>query len=387
MIELVKILIIGLIIFSSLFILAYPIHIFLTYLKNKRFSHITTCEDAISILVPVKGLDEGAFDNYQSYFDQILPDGSEIIFSVEDEEDPAVPILKQICELNSLRRSKIIFSGKDDVHEGKMHNLTEGLKHAEGKLIVFIDSDVRLTNASYIYDFVTPLYDTTVGMVTCFQACYKASTLGSGLIGIMSNADMVGYFSTLYVYDRLDVANGAVLALKKESLEEIGGLKDLRNTILNDTGLARKVTASGKKIAFSLSPARIYSHKSTIREWWRQATRWHVAMYSYMNLFEYFLYAITRLGLFFSMLYIFLSNGSLTSMILASCVIAARTVSFAVINGFIIKDKSSWKYFGLIYLIDLLNIVFILKPVFSKKIFWRGRSYLVQKNAYLKPFR
>lgn len=52
-------------------------------------------DEAISILVPVCGLDAGAWENWLSLCQQDYPD-YEVLFGVVDPGDPAVPILEEL---------------------------------------------------------------------------------------------------------------------------------------------------------------------------------------------------------------------------------------------------------------------------------------------------
>lgn len=385
MIYIIEILVLIVIAISSLFILLYPLHAFIARSKNRHLRRLRNYEGSLSIIIPVKGLDVGALDNFQTYFLQILNNEYEIIFCIEEESDPAVRVIREVCELNNNVTSKIIFSGKNVRYEGKMHNLTEALKHACGSVVVFIDSDVRLINQNYISDFIKPLVEDEVGLITCFQACYGARTIGAGLISIMSNADLMGYFVSLYSWGKLDLANGAVLAIRKDVLDSIGGLSDLRNKVLNDAALARKIVNIDKEIILADSPARIYSGDAKIGDWWHQASRWHIAIKSFVKPIEYLLFGITRLGLFFAVIYFLFTPISQLSALVLAIPVLSRTLSLALINGIFIRDMSTWKYFWLIYIIDLCNVIFLIKPFFTRRILWRGRRYIVLDNADTIP--
>ena len=77
--------------------------------SKKRYSRLPTSDappppldpatDAIppvSILRPLRGLDCNLYENLEASFRQDYPD-FEIIFSVADEADAAIPIVKELC--------------------------------------------------------------------------------------------------------------------------------------------------------------------------------------------------------------------------------------------------------------------------------------------------
>ncbi|UCC44608.1 MAG: glycosyltransferase [Candidatus Zixiibacteriota bacterium] len=374
-----------LIVLPSLLILFYPLCV---WLAKRRFRHARREVDSwpdLSVIVPVRGLDDGARENLRSLFSQNYAGKVEIIFSLEDEQDPAVKVIREIIAEHSEAESRIVFSGSDKEYRGKIHNLVEALKISQSEAVMFVDSDVRMTSDDYLTRFVEPLGYDEVGLVTCYQAVYAAKSLGAGLIALMINADLMGYFSTLFALGRLNLANGAILALRREVVDRIGGLADLRNTILNDTAVARKVARLSKQIILADRVACVYSQHSTIVDWWHQVSRWHIAMRSYMRLPEYAVYGLSRLSLLMAAVYVVIAPLTVFSIIILTVPLLSRTVSLALINLFFLRDRSTWSYFGLIYLLDLGNVLFLLTPFFTRKIVWRGRSYRVGNHATLEP--
>jgi len=385
MIAIVEAWVVVLVVVPSLLVLLYPLSVHLARRRFQRLRSKESCWPDLSVIVPVKGLDAGARYNFESLFSQDYPGKFEIIFALEDEFDPAVELIRKVMSQYPKTDSTIVLSGAGKEYTGKIHNLVEGLRVSRGEAIMFVDSDVRMTSKNYFSRFVGPLRREEVGLVTCYQAVSGAESLGAGLIAVMTNADLIGYFSVLYAFGKLNMANGAILSIRREVVDRIGGLADLRNTVLNDTAIARKIGKLGQRIVLADVPARVYSARSTVSEWWQQVSRWHIAMNSYMRPLEYARYGLTRLAMLAAVLYFVMAPLTTLSVCVLALPIAARTVSLALINLLFLRDRSTWKYFGLIYLIDLFNIVFLLTPFFTRKIMWRGRSYRVGKHATLEP--
>lgn len=374
-----------LIIIPSLVILFYPLSAWAAQLKFRRAQREIDSWPELSVIVPVKGLDDGARVNFRSLFSQSYAGKLEIIFSLEDESDPAVTAIREIIAEYPDIESRIVFSGSGTKYRGKIHNLVEALKTSRGGSVLFVDSDVRMVSDDYFARFVEPLSREEVGLVTCYQAVYSAKALGAGLIALMINAEMIGLFSSLFVLRRFNLANGAILALRREVIDEIGGLTDLRNTILNDTAIARKVASLNKRIILTDRPACIHSQHSTVADWWRQVSRWHIAMRSYLPLHEYIVYGLFRLALPMAIVYAAVNPMTFFPLAVLLIPLLVRTLSLALINLFFLRDRGTWKFFGLIYLIDLSYVLFLLIPFFTRKVVWRGRSYRVGRKATLQP--
>jgi ceramide glucosyltransferase len=385
MADILQIPVLLLVVLPSVLILAYPLFIRLAQKKFRRTLCNVESWPTLSVIVPLHGVDEGLRDNLRSWLSQKYEGTFEIIFSIEDESDSAVRVIREVIHDYPNTEARLLFSGSGTNHRGKIHNLVEALKTSYAETVMFLDSDVRLVSDDYLSYLVSPLVHSEVGLVTCAQVVYGPQSLGAGLITVMTNADLPGYFSTLFVTGNLNVANGAIMALRRDVVEQVGGLADLRNTVLNDTALARKVTAIGKQILLADRPALVYSGKSTLTDWWYQSCRWHVAMKSYLRFFEYVAYALSRIGLLTAALYVVFSPLTWFTACTLAVPLVSRTISFAATSLLVLRRRGPWRYFALIYLTDLMNPLFVLVPFITKKIVWRGRTYLVNRNAVIHP--
>ena len=381
MIMIVQILLIALIIFSAIFVLLYPISSTLYFTKIKRQRHPLDFYPSITIMIPVKGLDVQALENFSSMYDQNYPGKYDILYCVESDDDPCVSVIRKIICLYPKIESRLAFSGQDHEFIGKMHNLAACLPLVKNDIIVFIDSDARLVYPDSLKELAELLDVDGIGLVTCHQACYDSQNISAALIALLINSDLLGYFSFLAVAGKLNFANGATMAVKRSILEKSGGLIPLRNRVLNDTAIARRILALDKRIMLASFPAHIHMGESTLIQWWNQTHRWHVGMKSFMSWPEYCAFGATRSGLFCAIISVTLFPGIIAGLYLISGVLLARTISLFLVNLLHVKDKSTWKYFPLIYILDLLDIIFWISPFISNRVSWRGRRYKIYRKG------
>src|SRR5580658_4482388 len=131
----------------------------------------------VSILKPVRGLDREAYENFASFCRLDYPD-YEIVFAVQEESDPAVPVIRKViadfpeCEI------RLLIGIENLGPSAKVCKLARLVHDARNDLFVISDSDVRV-EPDYLRMIVEPFRDPKVGVVTAlFRGNVKAN-LGS----------------------------------------------------------------------------------------------------------------------------------------------------------------------------------------------------------------
>src|SRR5580698_3570061 len=120
----------------------------------------------VSLLKPVHGVDFGSLENFESFCRQNYPD-YEILFAVNDDSDPAVPLIREVAARFPERNIRLISGAPQIGANKKVNNLIELNRAARREIIILTDGDVRVL-PNYLREVVAPFADPKTGAVTSF---------------------------------------------------------------------------------------------------------------------------------------------------------------------------------------------------------------------------
>ena len=354
-----------------------------SYLRRKR-EPLPPNKDLppISIIKPVRGLDQEAEENFRSFIEADYPAASEVIFCVEERDDPAVPLIeKLIAEVVPSGKARLVFGERRDQSEmGKTINLIAGVKESNHEILVFSDSDAR-NSPGFLAELVRPLLNPKIGMTYACPVYQGARDWVAGMTALAVNETIIALATA-----HPSAAIGSALAIRKEVLDAIGGLSPLRHRIGIDAALGRAVYFKGFRIELIRRPVTIIHRHSTFRSWWQQMHRWLVTIRCYLGP-RYFVIPFFGFPCFWASLYLILASvrGSAAEGLTVWCsILAVRLASSALVNHLFAREPSLRRYLWLAPLLDLLHIPLWLEAYANPYVVWRGRRYRVRRDATVK---
>ena len=156
---------------------------------------------------------------------------------------------------------------------GKVSNLENMLPAARHDILVLADSDMRV-DRDYLAAVTAPLNDPRIGIVTCL---YKAVPTG----GIWSELGAMhinfGFFPGAVVGEALGVGRGcfgATIALRRQTLEHIGGFARVRDELADDHRLGDAVRSAGLTVVLSRYVVEARVAEPSFVALWRHELRW-----------------------------------------------------------------------------------------------------------------
>src|SRR5262245_35112771 len=187
---------------------------------------------AVSVLKPVYGMEKGLRENLRSTCDQNYGD-FEVVFSVQRDDEPALPLLQEVQREFGRERVKIAIDTTETAPNGKIRNLLGGLKQARHDVLVISDSDVRVP-PDYLRRIAAPLDAPGVGCACTFYRAVGAERWFETLEQLTFNADFVPNLVFAHVTGATRFLLGASTAIRRSTLDAIGGLRALSDYLVED---------------------------------------------------------------------------------------------------------------------------------------------------------
>jgi ceramide glucosyltransferase len=229
----------------------------------------------ISILKPLRGLDRGAYENFASFCRQDYPQ-YEIIFAVSDEQDPAVPVVRQLMRDFPQTAIRLVVGGEAQGTNNKVGKLCRLAEEAHYPLLVITDSDVRVA-PDYLRKVATILADPDVGAVTALYRAIEASSFGA-VMDTMGSLSFSGSALAARSLEGLKFTMGSTAAIWRERLAEIGGFAPLLDMHSDDYELGRRIAETGYRVELAPDPVDMEFPSESLRDYLQHELRWLIGV-------------------------------------------------------------------------------------------------------------
>ena len=333
----------------------------------------------VSILKPIRGLDPGAYENFASFCRQDYPE-YEILFAVNDAEDPAAPVVRKLIVDFPGRSIRLIVVAERLGANTKVSNLCRLAREARSNLLVITDSDVRV-ETEYLRGIAAMFRDPGVGGVTALYRGLDNLQFVAALDCVGSSAAFCGAALVARELEGLKFMMGSTMATTKERLAEIGGFEALVDLHSDDYELGRRIAARGHRIELLPEPVWMAFPSQTLGEYLRHELRWAIGIRN------------IRPGGHFGMLF----THGLPWAIAAACVAPSAAVASGYLAAYLgLRFSMAWmvgvwglhdpvlrRRFWLLPLRDLLSFFVWLASFGMNRIEWRGSSFTLEKGRMI----
>ncbi|MFM8413009.1 MAG: bacteriohopanetetrol glucosamine biosynthesis glycosyltransferase HpnI [Alphaproteobacteria bacterium] len=205
----------------------------------------------VSLLKPLRGVVPETEGNLASCLALDYP-GLQVVFGVADPGDPVVEVVNRLRREHPGVDVELVVSDRRIGANAKVSNLDNMLRVARHDVIAIADADVRY-EPDTLRLVVPGLDEPGAGLVTCAYRAAQSGSLPRRIEALFVNTDFAPMVAVARLVEKRSYAFGATIAIRLETLREIGGFRAIADHLADDYQLGQRVVALGK--ASVLSPA------------------------------------------------------------------------------------------------------------------------------------
>ncbi len=333
----------------------------------------------ISILKPIRGLDPDAYENFASFCRQDYPD-YEILFCVDSDGDPALPVIEKLSR-DFPDRSIRVFFGSGERAQRQSREAGAPGREARHELLVISDSDVRV-QPDYLRTVVAPLADPKVGAVTCFYVPADDRTFVHSLQSIGMVSDFYAGILVARQLDGVKFALGPTIATSRTHLAGFGGYAAIENRPADDLLVGRLIAEQGYEVKLLPYSVVTVPDYHSMGDLFHKRLRWIVVM-RHMRPWGHFGLIFTH-GLAWSMAAVATHPSPARAFSYLGGYFALRIAMVWLIGIRGLKQPDLWQKMPLLPIWDGLAFFIWLISFGRKSIRWRDQEYFI-RDGQLVP--
>src|ERR1700688_1184385 len=193
------------------------------FFRRKRAQQLPSYAPAVSLLKPVRGVDFGSYENFASFCRLDYPE-YEILFGVNDDADPAAPLIQRLMAEFPQRKIRLLIGSEELGTNRKVNKLARLAREAQHDVLALTDGDVRV-GPTYLREVVAPFADDKVGAVTSFYRAIAERNLGAELEAVGAASDFFAGVLMANWMEEITFGLGASIVTTKHWLTKIGGFE------------------------------------------------------------------------------------------------------------------------------------------------------------------
>jgi ceramide glucosyltransferase len=230
------------------------------------------CAPAVSILKPLRGVDEELEESLESFF-RLEYRSYEVIFSFATAEDPAYPVARRVADRHPGISSTFVFDARERGGNAKVNRLEAGLRYARHRLVLLSDGNVRV-RPDFLRRTVSWFADPRVGLVSHLFRAAGAVSFASRLESLYLNGCLQPGTVLVAGLLRMPCVVGKSILVSRRALDSIGGIGVLRDFLAEDYLLGREVRRLGYDVVLSADILDTVEVGKSLAAVWARHRRW-----------------------------------------------------------------------------------------------------------------
>ncbi|TKC86787.1 glycosyltransferase [Trinickia terrae] len=226
----------------------------------------------VSVLKPLCGAEPRLYENLATFCEQNHP-RFQLLFGVSSPADPAIAVVRRLQAAYPSLDIELVVDSRVHGQNLKVSNLINMAERAKHEVIIVADSDIAV-EPDYLETVTAPLANREVGIVTCLYHAVSVGGFWPRVGALFINEWFAPSVRVAHAGGSTDFGFGATLALRAETLEQIGGFWALKDDLADDYWLAEHVRRLGLSTVLSEVTVATDVIEPDLSTLWLRETRW-----------------------------------------------------------------------------------------------------------------
>jgi len=174
---------------------------------------------------------------------------------------------------------------------------------------------------------------------------------------------------------------GASTALRRSTLDEIGGLESLADYLVEDHELGRRIWEAGRKHVILPYFVETIMDLKSASQWWGHQVYWDQNNRA-ARATGYFATILLR-SVPFSLLYAAIHPGSPAGLAVLGGALLVRLATAAVMLGWGLRDREGIRCLALLPLRDIAGLISWFLAYTKRTTVWRGAQFILTSDGRL----
>ncbi|HWY63208.1 MAG TPA: bacteriohopanetetrol glucosamine biosynthesis glycosyltransferase HpnI [Rhizomicrobium sp.] len=336
---------------------------------------------AITILKPLHKVATELRTDLETLFAQDYTGPIQIVFGLHSESDPAKEIVDQLRGQHPSADINVVVSSKTHGANAKVTNLLNMYPFARNPILVVCDGDIAVP-PNWLSTLIRTLDAPGIGLASCLYYGVPERPLFWPIMSAMGMSYSFLPNVVLAAAAGLEMpCLGATMAIRQNTLTEVGGFERFAEVLADDYELGRAVRAEGYSVALSTSVVRHNAGEKQISDFFAHELRWARTI-RMINPMGYALSAITY-NTGFATLGVLSGPTAFALSILAFAVGARIVLQHVVDRAFGCWSGPAW----LLPLRDLVSFLLFTLSFMSRKVRWDRRVFYASPSGPRSNFK
>jgi ceramide glucosyltransferase len=336
--------------------------------------------EGVTVFKPLNGFEPPLRACLESWFTQRYPGPLQLLFVVGSEADPVCAEVRQLMAAHPGVDAQLVRANPAAEANAKVSKLAAVQKLARHPWWVVSDADVWAP-ADLLAEVGQGFAGSAVGLVNCFYRLEAARTWAMRWEGVGVNADFWSQVLQAVSLRRMDFALGAVMAVRREEVEALGGFAALQDCLADDYQLGNRIARRGRRVVLCPVVVECRSGAQGWREVWRHQARWARTV-RVCQPGPYFFSLLSNATLW-PLLWLAVQPTTTTAGIVAGMLLARVAAALDLMRR-LEAGPVRWSSWWLVPVKDLLQVAVWASAFAGNTVWWRGEKLRLRRDGTIR---